>query len=93
MKINRNNYAKECSDISMEIDQLKNKLIINKNDERILDSGLTTNSKFYFEIIEFKPLESTNQTKFVITVDGQSSELDINDANIKRIMNLYFALI
>ncbi len=88
MKINRNNYAKECSDLSKELDQLKNKLLRNKNDEHILDTGLTTNSKFYFEIIEFKPLERTNDTKFIITVDGQSSDFEINDRNVKKIMTL-----
>jgi hypothetical protein len=88
MKINRNNYAKECSQISNEIDELKNKLLMNKNDERILDSGLTTNSKFYYEIIEFKPLEKSNETKIIIKIDDQGSELEINDINVKRIMTL-----
>jgi hypothetical protein len=90
MKINRINCAKECIEISKEVDQLKNKLLLNKNEEKILDSGLTTNSKFYFEIIDFKPLDNTNDTKFVISVDERCIELDINQSNVRKIMNMYY---
>ena len=90
MKINRNIYAKECSNISFEIDNLKNKLILSKSHEQILETGLTNNSKLFFEIIDFKPIENAyrTDTKIIICLDDLNEELELNLSNIKKIKEM-----
>ena len=88
MKINRNNYAQECTEISLELETLKNKLFKIKNKEKLLDNGLTNISKLYCELIDFSIDKSYTNLKIHLKLDNNQIDLEIINSNIGNISKL-----
>jgi hypothetical protein len=90
MRINHEKFGNECIRLSNELDKLKAKLSKEKAQEKILESGLTTNSTVMFDLKSIKPL-GINQyldTKLRVELNSNSQELDLNEINLKRVVRM-----
>ena len=88
MKINRNNYAYECTEISLELESLKKRLFQFKNKEKLLDNGLTNFSKLYFELINLKINKNYSRLNIKISLGDKENEFEITNSNIGTIWKM-----
>jgi hypothetical protein len=92
MRTNRSIYASECSKLSGQADTLKTKLSTVKDNETILDNGITSNSKIICELLNLELYDIVSkhpETKLQVTVDNEMTEFDIHRSNVKKIIRMY----
>lgn len=87
MKINREKLAKEIKYEIDLIDTLKKKIIKHKNSERILESGLTNNSKLKIELLNVFNSENRVDFNMLYKLGSSTQEQDLN--SLSRKIKLY----
>ncbi len=86
MKLNRVEIAKQCGEIKLRNEQIKNKLIKHQKTEKIFENGLTNNSKLKITIngVHNSLFDKEYVLNTTILGEGSYKEIQIKDENIGR---------
>ena len=88
MKKNRIQLSESFKNLKVKIENLKNKLVKNKKKEKILEGGVTSNSKIKFEIINislFSKQDKIPNYAIRLSVDDNlPEEIKISELNLKK---------
>ena len=95
MKKNRIDLSNSFKKIKERIEDYKNRLTKNKKNEKILEGGVTSNSKVKFLInsINFFSKQSINTSGYIIKIaldDVNYKDIQLNITNLRTKQILYY---
>ena len=94
MKKNRIQHVKDLKEITEKLENYRKKLLKHKNEEKVLEEGLTNNSKIKFEIfhINLFTVQNKNTISYTVKVsfdENNSKEVEIAEPNVRKKYIMY----